>query len=57
MASEPNERGQYGASADSNGKGNGGAVGILAILGITVGIYALSPGARHYYKHGYLPHR
>ena len=25
------------------------------MLGLAVGVYALSPGARHFYKHGYLP--
>jgi len=53
MASEPNERGQYGDTPRSDGKG--GAVGILVALGVAVGIYALSPGARHYYRHGRLP--
>ena len=52
-----NERGQYGATtattaAERKGLGLGG---VLALVGITAGIYALSPGARHYYKHGRLP--
>jgi hypothetical protein len=52
-----NDRGQYGDKThapDAGGKGVG-AGWILLVLGISVGIYALSPGARHWYKHGYLP--
>jgi hypothetical protein len=45
-------RGQY---TDAEGKKRGGIGGVLLILGIAVGVYALSPGARHYYKHGHLP--
>ena len=45
-----NERGQYGDAENSKGVG-----GILIGFGIAVGIYALSPGARHYYRHGRLP--
>jgi len=49
-----NERGSYGQSGPEESKGNSG-IAILLLLGATVGIYALSPGARHYYKHGRLP--
>jgi len=49
------QRGQY-ADAKGDRKKSGGAGAILLLLGITVGMYALSPGARHFYKHdGYLP--
>ncbi len=50
-----NQRGQYGTPKDDNKKL--GAGGIFLVLGIAVGIYALSPGARHWYKHGQLPHQ
>lgn len=53
MGFEPNQRGEYGTAASSEGKG--GTAGILILLGIAAGIYGLSPGARHYYKHGRLP--
>jgi hypothetical protein len=56
MPGDVNQRGQYGPPADTGDKkGGGGVGGILAVLGITVGIYALSPGARYFYKHGRLP--
>jgi hypothetical protein len=45
------ERGSYGEEEDNGG----GGLAILFLFGITVGIYALSPGARHFYKHGRLP--
>lgn len=48
------QRGQY-ADAKGDRKKSGVAGAILLLLGITVGMYALSPGARHFYKHGYLP--
>ena len=44
------QRGHYGDCKKSTGVG-----GILLMLGLAVGVYALSPGARHFYKHGYLP--
>jgi len=44
-------RGQYPST------GHGSGLGVLALLGIGVGIYAASPGARHWYKHGRLPPR
>jgi hypothetical protein len=50
-----NERGQYvdhDARDTRRGSGWGGAV---VLLGITAAIYALSPGARYWYKHGRLP--
>jgi hypothetical protein len=52
-----NERGKYGADGD---RGNyaakpGGWKPVLIVCGIAVAIYALSPGARHYYKHRVLP--
>jgi hypothetical protein len=51
-----NERGQYGNAGGAPGaKRDLGVGGIFLLLGITVGIYALSPGARYWYKHGYLP--
>jgi hypothetical protein len=46
-------RGQYGSPA-TDGKGRS-TVGVVAILVVAVGIYAFSPGARHWYKHGRLP--
>lgn len=51
------ERGKYGTDGD---RGNyaakpGGWKPVLIIAGIAVAIYALSPGARHYYKHRELP--
>jgi hypothetical protein len=49
-----NERGSYGPSGSEEGKGNSG-LAILLLAGVTAGIYALSPGARHFYKHGRLP--
>lgn len=58
-SSETNDRGEYGAPAvpadGGQSKGKGGAAGILLLLGLTAGIYALSPGARHWYKYGQLP--
>lgn len=48
------ERGEYGA-ASAPDKRSVGAGGILLLAGITAGIYALSPGARHFYRHGYPP--
>lgn len=45
-----NERGHYGKAAAGKG---GGSVAI--VIGIAAAIYALSPGARHYYKYGSLP--
>lgn len=36
-------------------KKENGLISILIILGITIAVYATSPGARHYYKHGRLP--
>jgi hypothetical protein len=51
-----NARGQYGnAGRAADSAGGSGIGGILIVLGITVGIYAFSPGARHWYKHGHLP--
>ena len=49
-----NERGSYGDDAGDKGKKNG-VLPILLMLGAAVGVYALSPGARHFYKHGRLP--
>ena len=45
-------RGQHGDAARDK---HGGAGGLLLILGLAAGIYVLSPGARHFYRHGYLP--
>lgn len=50
-----NDRGQYGDGGRTAGTDGGGIGGILIGLGIAVGIYAFSPGARHWYKHGHLP--
>lgn len=52
-----NDRGQYGdpAGVTDAGRKDLGVGGVLLLLGVSVGIYALSPGARHWYKHGYLP--
>jgi hypothetical protein len=47
-----NGRGSYGADASKSGSGLG-AVGVLLALGVV--IYGLSPGARHWYRHGRLP--
>lgn len=55
MQSLANERGAYGGAAKTPERQGLGASGILLLLGVTVGIYALSPGARHFYRHGYLP--
>jgi len=54
------ERGTYGKSLPSPGAGQvpkkrGGLVAIGAVIAIAVAIYAFSPGAIHYYKHGKLP--
>lgn len=45
-------RGTYGKPERGN---KGGAAGILLVLGLTAGVYALSPGAMYFYKHGHLP--
>lgn len=45
---QPGDRGNYEHSST-------GPRGILALALVGVGIYALSPGARHWYKHGRLP--
>ena len=47
-----NDRGSYGANA---GKSGGAALPIVLVLGCTALIYGISPGARHWYKHGRLP--
>jgi hypothetical protein len=52
MQASVNERGAYGAGAGRQGKGAGAAI---VLVGMTVAIYALSPGARYWYKHGHLP--
>ena len=49
-ATADSQRGQYADRKKSTGVG-----GILLMLGLAVGVYALSPGARHFYKYGYLP--
>ncbi|HSX23082.1 MAG TPA: hypothetical protein VLE97_09935 [Gaiellaceae bacterium] len=54
MQTPANERGAYGA-AKAPEQHSVGAGGILLLVGITAGIYALSPGARHFFRHGYLP--
>ena len=51
-----NDRGQYGTAPAPDRK-DLGVGGVVALLGVAVGIYALSPGARHWYKHGSLPPR
>jgi hypothetical protein len=51
---QPNERGSYGEPTEPEEK-RVGAGGIAILFGVTVMLYALSPGARHFYKHGYLP--
>ena len=52
-----NQRGQYGAPAPAGEEKSAGktGLGIAIMAALTVGVYALSPGARHYYKHGRLP--
>jgi len=47
------DRGSYGESSDGDRKG--GALPIVIMAGVAAGIYALSPGARYYYKHRRLP--
>jgi hypothetical protein len=47
-----NERGQYGDRDEHPRRGPGG---VVLVLGLAVTIYASSPGARHFYKHGRLP--
>jgi len=49
-----NERGSYGEANGGEGR-RSGALPVLLMLGIAAGLYALSPGARHFYKHGRLP--
>jgi hypothetical protein len=46
-----NDRGEYG---DAECK-RGGAGGVAILAAITIAIYATSPGARHWYRHGRLP--
>lgn len=46
---------QRGAQESTDRGKRGGTGAILLILGIAVGVYAFSPGARHFYKHGQLP--
>ncbi len=46
---QSNERGSYGDDHGSSG------VGIVIGFGLMAVIYGLSPGARHFYKHGHLP--
>ena len=49
-SARPNARGSFGDRGKSSLAGTlGVGVGIMAV------IYALSPGARHWYKHGRLP--
>ena len=50
MEPESNERGSYGDRRERSS-----ALGIAIVLGATALIYGLSPGALHYYKHGFLP--
>jgi hypothetical protein len=50
-----NERGTYGPNGGTGEQKGGGWLAIVLLAGATVGIYALSPGARHFYKHGRLP--
>ena len=51
-----NERGSYGnAAVKDDDKKDGGLLPVLVLAGVTIGVYALSPGARHFYKHGKLP--
>lgn len=45
-----NERGTYGDDAKPEDWKSGAIV-----IGIAAAIYLLSPGARHWYKHGRLP--
>jgi hypothetical protein len=49
-----NDRGQY-ADRDRDGHRGSGWGGVAIAFMIMAGIYALSPGARHFYKHGRLP--
>jgi hypothetical protein len=54
MHAQANDRGGYGSASSSAHKGLGSA-GILPLRGVAIGIYVLSPEARHFYKHGRLP--
>ncbi len=47
-----NDRGSYG---DQSTHGGGGGIGIGIMVGLVAVIYGLSPGARHFYRHGRLP--
>jgi hypothetical protein len=47
---EPNERGTYGDRKES-----GSVLSVAIVVGLAAAIYGLSPGARHWYKHGRLP--
>jgi hypothetical protein len=53
-SSASNQRGEYGTVEDADRKSSG-AGSVLLVVGLAVGIYALSPGARYFYKHGHLP--
>jgi hypothetical protein len=48
-----NDRGTYGD--DRRDQRDHGARPFFVVLGISAAIYALSPGAIHFYKHGRLP--
>jgi len=41
--------------ADATPPKKNGPATVAIVLGLAVGIYALSPGARHYYRTGRLP--
>ena len=45
-----NDRGSYGAEASE-----GSLSSVAVVLGLGAVIYGLSPGARHWYRHGRLP--
>lgn len=44
-----------GAESPPTKEKKGGTLAIVIILIMTAAVYGLSPGARHYYKHGRLP--
>lgn len=44
---------QFGPSEEAKKKG--GLLSVAIVLGLTAAIFGLSPGARHFYRHGKLP--
>lgn len=48
---QANERGSYGQDASKKG----GALSVVIVLGLGAVVIGLSPGVKHWYKHGRLP--